>query len=90
MNNYFYANLAHSANLNALEDEQTLSAIDCFEDYRKAEDVKEFLFNEYGIVGSVNKYSVWRNCALTVKENDNQYIVKLECSDETRLYYYNV
>ena len=90
MNNYFYANLAHSANLNALEDEQTLSAIDCFEDYRKAEDVKEFLFNEYGIVGSVNKYSVWRNCALTVKEHDNQYIVKLECSDETRLYYYNV
>ena len=90
MNNYFYANLAHSANLNVQEDEQTLSAIDCFDEYKSAEKVKEYLLNKYGIVGNVNKYSVWRNCALTVSEDINQYVVKLECSDETRLYYYNV
>ena len=90
MNNYFYANLAHSANLNAQEDEKTLAVIDCFDDYRNAEEVKEYLFNEYGIEGNVNRYTAWRNCFISVKEANSQYLVKLECSDETRLYYYNI
>lgn len=89
MNYEIYSAVAFTEDKNQKEFKETLNKIDCFDKFKSANEAKDYLFNTYGIVGNVNKYTAWRDCFLTTENKEKFLLVKIESQSETKLYYYN-
>lgn len=89
MNYEYYSALAFVEEKNKKTFEDTLSQLECFDKFKTPDEVKDFLYNKYGIIGNVNKFTAWRDCFLSTENSDKFLLVKIECQNEMRLFYYN-
>lgn len=89
MNYEIYSAIAQAKNKNNQEFDRILTEVDCFDEYPTLLEVKNYLLKKYGIKGNVDKFSLWRDCYLSVSECSKYLQIKLVCKNETKLYYYN-
>ncbi len=89
MNYEIYSAIAQSENKNTEDTIHILAKVDNFDLYKTLPDVRKYLLEKYGIKGNVSKFTLWRNCFLSVTEFEKFLQIKLECNNEVKLYYYN-
>lgn len=89
MNYEIYSAIAQATNKNNSELSSILTEVDCFDEYPTLLEVKNYLLKKYGIKGNVDKFSLWRDCYLSVSECRKYLQIKFVCKNETKLYYYN-
>ena len=89
MNYDYYAMVADSEKKNINAYYKVMDDVDCFDNFKSPEEVKEYLKNTYGIEGNVNNFTAWNNCFLSTEDTDEFFLVKLDCYNESKLYYYN-